>query len=175
MMGCGRASEHGASTSTTWPTADTTGHVERTNLGRSLARPVIELRRYSDSPPRLSKAYDGRWTELPACLSVDELTALAHAFNGYIVAGECLGQEAGVVAARLERTHREKGSWEGALPELLVTFFCVVRSWRGCYDYPKDGDENHQTGHGLYEAVVRRLQAHPDEVEFKVIVETNEP
>ncbi len=127
------------------------------------ARPVIELRNPGDVPERIAPALQGRWTELPARLSVHELNVLAHMVNGDAVAEQHLGREAFEVAEDLRRGYREHRRWEGSAVELLVGFFAVVRGWRGLDAGPQDGDEHHEEALGLYKAAVRCLR---DEVEF---------
>ena len=86
--------------------------------------------------------------------------------NGYDIANEHLGCDVFALAWRLQERFREKRTWAGNAVELLAAVFAVVRGWRGHYDYPEDGDESHAEAQSLYEALRRRLQDHPDEVEL---------
>lgn len=128
--------------------------------------PRVQLRRIGDIPAKLLPALDGQWSDLPAQLSVDELGVVAHMINGYDIAKEHLGREVFDLARHLQEGFREKRTWEGSAVELLAGFFAVVRGWRGNYEYPRDGDEQHKQAQSLYEAVRRRLLEHPEEVEL---------
>lgn len=146
---------------------DVAGTVTWLGGSATAKRPVVELKaKGSEVPPSVAPGLQGRWTELPAKLSVHELNVLAHFLNGYDIAEEHLDGDAFQLAEQLRRGYQEHGRWEGSATELLTTFFAVVRGWRGNYEFPTDGDKDHQEAQSIYEAVVKRLKDHPEEVEF---------
>lgn len=103
------------------------------------ARRIVELRSPADVPERIAPALKGCWTELPARLTVHELSVLGHMVNGYTLAEEHLGREAFQVADDLRRGYREHRRWDGSAVELLAGFFAIVRGWLACTKVPTMG------------------------------------
>ena len=127
---------------------------------------VVELRLGSADELRdgLRAVVEGRWGDLDATLSADELNIIAHMVNGYTIAEEHLGTELAPLFNRLQDAYRETGRWEGTTVELLAGFFAVVRRWRSLYTFPTDGDEHHREALALFEALQTSLRKHPDAV-----------
>jgi hypothetical protein len=144
--------------------------------GTSNRRPRVQLRDITaDTPEHLRAGLEGRWLDLPERLGLHDLNIVAHMLQGYEIASEHLGRDALDVDADLRRRFDATGEWQGSTIELLVVFFMHVRAWRGLWEGPFAGDENHRTAQVLYEAVRRRLREHPEEVEFVAATPYQEP
>jgi ATP-dependent Lhr-like helicase len=140
------------------------------------ARPLVQLHRMGDVPPHLEPGLQGRWDALPERPSVRELEVIAHLVNGYTIGEELLGRECFDLARELGCAYEATGRWSGNAVELLASLFAVVRGWRGLYNGPEDGDENHREALAVYEAVRERLREHPEEVELvPAVQETGAP
>lgn len=136
------------------------------NTKTAKPKPVrVQLRQPGGTVERhLIPALEGRWLDLPEQLSLWDLNVVGHMVDGYALGKKRLGREAFELADELRQTRRRTRKWDGNAIELLVTFFAVVRGWRGLYEDPVDGDENHREAQALYEAIRRRLREHPNEV-----------
>jgi ATP-dependent Lhr-like helicase len=146
------------------------GPPSRSHSSSGPGTPRVQLRLPGgDVREGLRPGLEGRWEALPDDLSVRDLEAVAHMVNGYKIGEQHLGL-AETSAFDLAWATRDRwlatGEWTGTAVELLATFFCVVRGWRGLYVPPEDGDEHHVEAQSLYEAIRRRLREHPEEVEL---------
>jgi hypothetical protein len=121
---------------------------------------------------RLRGAQDGKWdrnlgeVETFTAAAISSLAALV---DGAELAKRVFSQNAFEVDKRIRQAKLERGTWEGTAVELLIALFVTGGSWR--FGGSPDA-ASLKEGQALVQALLDRIAAHPDEVEW---VEPSEP
>lgn len=150
------------------PSPEDSGKTQRREVAPAV---TVALAAYADDTPRrVVPAFHGDYLALPLYLSLNELAYVGHAVNGNDIERDYL-PDAFTIVGRLEKEYEATGQYRGTTPELLYALFVKVRSVRGMWELPTDGDEFHRAALAIYRALRARRASHPEEVVFTIATE----